>query len=60
MKSNQKLLQKMKKGQIVKFPKNMSEDDIVELVASYKFKVFFYEPGSTEFNKYGKNTCRLL
>jgi hypothetical protein len=50
----------MKKGQIVKFPKNMSEDDIVELVASYKFKVFFYEPGSTEFNKYGKNTCRLL
>lgn len=48
-----------KKGKIVQFSSSMSEDDIVSIAGQYHFGIHFYEPWSMEFQKFGKNTCRL-
>jgi len=48
-----------KKGKIVKFSSNMNEDEIKNIAGQYHFGVHFYEPGTVEFSKFGKNTCRL-
>jgi len=38
----------------------MSEDEIFEIAAANGHSVWFYEPGTMEFQKFGKNTCRLI
>jgi len=37
----------------------LSEDAIIQIVGNYGFGVWFYEPGTMEFQKFGRNTCRL-
>lgn len=58
-KNNHVILKDFKKGQIIRFGKSLSEDDIIEIAGTYGFGVWFYDPGTMEFQKFGKNTCRL-
>lgn len=54
-----KLLPTYNKNKIVKFAVSISEDDIREMAAEYKFRVEFFEPSTHEFKIHGKNICRL-
>jgi len=55
-----KQLQECKRGQIVKFPAGMSQDDVLDLAEEYGFSVWFYEPGDPEYKKHGRNVVRLI
>lgn len=59
-KGNQIQLGNFKRGKIVQFNKSMSEDEIFEIAAANGHSVWFYEPDTMEFKKFGKNICRLI
>jgi hypothetical protein len=52
-------LKECKKGQIVKFSPSLSIDEIEDIVASFGFRTYFYEPSTIEYKKNGKHTVRL-
>ena len=58
-KSNHKILKETKKGQFIKFGNSMNPEEIINLAADYGFGIWFCEPDTMEFHKFGKNTCRL-
>lgn len=54
-----KILPSCTKNKIVKFAVSISEDDIREMAAEYKFRVEFFEPSTHEFKLHGRNICKL-
>ena len=58
-KANHKILREAKKGQFIKFGNSLNQEEILDIANDYGFGIWFCEPDTMEFHKFGKNTCRL-